>query len=308
MVLPPIQVKQQWGTHTLLFKFPAMTLQLKGLNRAQRDLLRDNYKRFIVEKLLPADEHCIECSVYQLPHAPIVAHEQLTRDGQYTPLQTRTPHGIELTGINFLSQIQVKSPYAPLTLGVANETELAQANVIENFLRVMTAYRTIQQSGLLLHSAGLVFDDRAFIFPGRSNAGKTTLTRKAYQYGARVLSDDINVLLPQEGGYRAYAVPFTGEFGRTLEHQGGQESYPVAGIILLEQGDGIRTAKVGKSNAVAALLAGCPFVNTAAEESALLFDAVINLVSHHPVVRLVSGRDDRIDEIMAAVKKELQAA
>ncbi|MCI5141705.1 MAG: hypothetical protein D3909_08250 [Candidatus Electrothrix sp. ATG1] len=308
-----MQVKKQWGTHSLLFKLPAMTIQLKGLSRAQRELLAADYRRFTTPPPQHADESCIECRVYQLPQALLASHEQLTWNGQYAPLQTRTPHGVELTGINFLAQIQQESPHIPLTLGVAEEKELAQSIVIENFLRVTTAYRAIQQGGLLLHSAGLVYEDeksekQAFIFPGRSNAGKTTLTRKAYQHGARVLSDDINVLLPHEEGYHAYAVPFTGEFGRTLEHKGGQESYPVAGIILLEQGEGIRTTKVKNAEAVAALLAGCPFVNTVAEESTLLFDAVLNLVSRLPVIRLVSGRDGKIDEIMAAVRKELNLA
>ena len=115
----------------------------------------------------------------------------MTWNGQYAPLQTRTPHGVELTGINFLAQIQQESPHIPLTLGVAEEKELAQSIVIENFLRVTTAYRAIQQGGLLLHSAGLVYEDeksekQAFIFPGRSNAGKTTLTERILFYTKRI--------------------------------------------------------------------------------------------------------------------------
>ena len=93
-----------------------------------------------------------------------------------------------------------------------------------------------------------------------------------------------------------------------MEHTGGQDSYPVAGIILLEQGEGVLTTKVKTSDAVATLLAGCPFVNTNVEESTALFDAVINLVTQLPVIRLVSSRDDKVDEIMAAVTKRLRPA
>ncbi len=186
-------------------------------------------------------------------------------------------------------------------LGVTEEHELAKTSVIENFLRILAAHCTLQQGGLILHSAGLVFDGQAYIFSGRSNAGKTTLTRKAYRYGARVLSDDINLLLPGKEGYKAHAVPFTGEFGRTLEHSGGQDSYPVAGIILLRQGEKLAVQSVTTADAVAGLLAGCPFVNTDTVESDRLFDAVISLVTALPVIRLVCTRDDDIEDIMAAV-------
>jgi hypothetical protein len=151
----------------------------------------------------------------------------------------------------------------------------------------------------------LVFDDSAYIFSGRSNAGKTTLTRKAYKQGAWVLSDDINLLLPDRDGYKAHAVPFTGEFGRTLDHEGGQASYPVKAIILLKQGEELTTEKVSASDAVATLLTGCPFVNTDAELSSSLFDAVINLVETLPVIRLTSSRDDSIENIMQAVQEQL---
>ncbi|MCG6863447.1 MAG: hypothetical protein LJE70_19625, partial [Chromatiaceae bacterium] len=136
-----------------------------------------------------------------------------------------------------------------------------------------------------------------------SNAGKTTLTRKAYQKGARVLSDDINLLLPEKNGYRAYAVPFSGEFGRTLNHQGGRDSYPVAGVVLLEQGERLETQAVKASEAVARLLVGCPFVNTDAEESAALFDVLTELVTRVPTIALRNRRDDGIEEIMNAVKR-----
>ena len=65
------KIKQQWGTHTLLFRFPTMTIQLNGLSWKQRGRLVDSYRRFITETPLPADEPCIKCCVYQLPHATV---------------------------------------------------------------------------------------------------------------------------------------------------------------------------------------------------------------------------------------------
>lgn len=295
---------QPWGTRSLRLKLPGVRVKLSGLSAAQLTSLEGHYPGFIGDAAQGWGKYDVECRAYRLKHPPAVSSSTLTLDGQYAPRQVRQLGGIDLTGINFEAYIGLKSSPVSASLGVAAEHELTQANVIENFLRVYAAHRVLELGGVVLHSAGLVFDGRAYLFVGRSNAGKTTLTRKAHKRGARVLSDDINLLLPNqgEGGYAAFAVPFTGEFGRTLDHQGGRESYPVVGVALLEQGDRLKTEAVRSSEAVARLLVGCPFVNTDAEESAALFDALTGLVAQVPAIRLACRCDDGVDEIMQAVK------
>lgn len=299
-----ISQRSAWGSHNLQFKLPMTTVQLAGLSSAQVAGLKASYPNFIAE-IEPGVEkkEGIFCQAYRLDNPPEVKLDILTLDGQYAPRSIRQEGGtIELTGINFKAQIGLGLDPEKSSLGVALEHELPLGNVIENFLRVYSAHRVLELGGVLLHSAGLVFEDQAYIFCGRSNAGKTTLTRKAFDAGARVLSDDINLVLPGKNGYRAHAVPFTGEFGRTLDHRGGKENYPVAGIVLLEQGDALATDTVTQSVAVARLLTGSPFVNTEAEESERLFDAVTGLVAQVPVIKLFSRRNDKIDTIMHAVK------
>jgi len=286
-----------------------MSVRLTGLSRAQHSELKENYPGFIAKTTRDIAGNGIECHVYRLNHPPAVLPGTLTLDGQYSPrIIRRQTSDIELTGINFKARVGLGVDPAPASLGVCREDELPQANVIENFLRVYTAYLALRTGGAMLHSAGLVFDGQAYIFSGRSNAGKTTLTRKAYDKDIRVLSDDINLVLPGKAGYMAHAIPFTGEFGRTLDHRGGKKAYPVAGIILLEQGDQLETRPISQSQAVAGLLTGCPFVNADAEESERLFDSVTGLVAHVPVIQLVSRRNDNFDTIMKAVRKEFNHA
>ena len=175
----------------------------------------------------------------------------------------------------------------------------------KTFYGYLTAHRALALGGAVLHSAGLVFDGRAYIFVGRSNVGKTTLTRKAYEAGATVLSDDINLVLPQAGGYRAFAVPFTGEFGRTVVHDETEASYPVAGIVLLEQAETLEARKIGRRQAVARLMVGCPFVNTDEHETNTLFDNLAAMVANLPVIRLQNRREDTISDIMDSVRGAL---
>jgi hypothetical protein len=226
----------------------------------------------------------------------------LTRDQQYAPLARRHGNSLELVGCNFHARLPLCAAAPPGALGVLNEEELAQPNVIENVLRVLSAHTALRLGGVILHSAGLVFDGRAYVFVGRSNVGKTTLTRKAHRCGARVLSDDINLVLPHAGGYRAHAVPFTGEFGRTLCHSGSLDPVPVAALILLEQGATLQALPIGPASAVARLLVGCPFVNTDRAVSALLLQTLSELAAGLPVFRLQARRDDGMGAVMASVR------
>lgn len=296
---------RSWGAATLAFRLPGCQLRLYGLSECQRDALLGTYPAFAGLDCPPVGPGVATCRVYRLPAPPGLPTETLIRDGQYAPRNTVRPGMLEITGTNFTARFGRGDRLGVASLGVAAEHELVQANVIENFLRVYAAHNVLRQGGVVLHSAGLVLDDRGFIFVGRSGAGKTTLTRKAHAAGAGVLSDDINLLLPGDDGYRAFAVPFTGEFGRTLSQAGLRESYPVAGLALLSQGERLMTRPVPPSRAVARLLVGCPFVNTDEDEAAALFDVLGGLVERVPVVDLSCRRDDGIDKIMTALHKAI---
>ena len=293
-----------WGHHSLLLNLPTGGVRFAGLSPAQLTSLNRCYARFTcTDTATPADT--IECLAVQLTSPLQIDPQALAADGLYTPLKVRCETGIELTGINFQAQIPVGSTPGQARLGVALEHEFAQPNVVENFLRVLAAHRGLELGGAVLHSAGLVFEGQAYIFAGRSNAGKTTLTRKAHSAGATVLSDDINLVLPQAGGYRAYAVPFTGEFGRTVDHDQTEASYPVAGIVLLEQAQRLAATQVSAANAVARLMVGCPFVNTDENETNTLFDNLAEMVAQLPVIQLQNRREDPISEIMTTVRGAL---
>ena len=294
-----------WGPGSVSLSLPDTRVRIRGLSAAQADSLRDTYARFLAETPQLADECGIDCLACRLDSAPDISTQELTRDGLYTPRIVRDSDALTVTGSEFEAQMNLGYSQSQSTLGVKNENELVSAPVIENFLRIFMAHRVLEKGGVLLHSAGLVIDGQAYIFVGRSNAGKTTMARKAHDCGALVLSDDINLLLPAADGYQAYAVPFTGEFGQTLDHRNTAESYPVAGIILLEQGDQLKTDCVKLSGAIAKLLVNCPFVNNDGKEMEALFYVLSTMASQLPLVSLHCRREDGIDEIMQSVRSRI---
>jgi hypothetical protein len=74
---------------------------------------------------------------------------------------------------------------------------------------------TLRQGGVLIHGAGIAFQDRSVVAVGPSGAGKTTLARLAWAHGgARLMSDEIVALFPDG---RVRATPFRSDQSLPIE-------------------------------------------------------------------------------------------
>jgi hypothetical protein len=100
----------------------------------------------------------------------------------------------------------------------------------------------------------------AYLFLGRSGAGKTTLSRLSEAAGRTVLSDDLNALLPAADGQalRVAKLPFTGDIG---DRRRGAPDFPLARLLRLEKGTADELRPLSRAGAAAQLLACAPFVN-----------------------------------------------
>jgi hypothetical protein len=107
--------------------------------------------------------------------------------------------------------------------GVRNEYAL------DSLLRIQLSWMLAQRTGFLLHAATVIRNDRAYVFTGRSGAGKSTVASLAHP--GTVLTDEISLLRYEDGVWRAYGTPFWGEFRAV----GANVSAPVAGIFRLLQ-------------------------------------------------------------------------
>ncbi len=78
---------------------------------------------------------------------------------------------------------------------------------IEQIIRIAAAIWVYQYGGLLLHGAGLVNDNKGYLFTGVSGAGKTTVCRVSKQ--ANILNDDLVGLIPENGEWQIWSTPFS---------------------------------------------------------------------------------------------------
>lgn len=163
----------------------------------------------------------------------------------------------------------------------------------DTMLRVVHSVLLARAGGLLLHASSAVRNGRAYVFFGRSGAGKSTIVGMAPP-DVTVLSEEISYVRRDAAGYVGCGTPFTGELNR----RGDNVEAPLAAAYLLVQGDTHRMEPLVPADALRALLqcvlcfAGDGGVTRDA------FAAACDLVERIPVRRLVFRRDPGVWDLV----------
>ncbi|HKI04881.1 MAG TPA: hypothetical protein VKK31_23075 [Thermoanaerobaculia bacterium] len=180
------------------------------------------------------------------------------RGWEYTLDMEHGPGSMRLAGLRLMARLD----WTPALAGGLWTSEAAGeewTSVFENWFRVLAAYRLLEESGVVLHSAGVTDGTSAWLLLGPSGAGKSTSSRLCLERGATVLSDDLNaVFLDAGGGARLARLPFTGDLAGL---PGGPAAYPLKAVLRLAQGTEDRLRPLTPAAALASLVAAAPFVN-----------------------------------------------
>jgi hypothetical protein len=145
-------------------------------------------------------------------------------------------------------------------LAVKNEYEM------DSLLRMYLSWELLSRTGFLLHAATIVRNGLAYVFAGRSGAGKSTVA--ALSPAGSVLTDEISLLRRENGTWRAYGTPFWGEFRAA----GSNTSAPVAGIFKLAQTRTNERQAMGKTQLLRVLLTNILFFSNAQEDHQRLLE------------------------------------
>jgi hypothetical protein len=151
---------------------------------------------------------------------------------------------------------------------------------LDAFVRVTWTLALLERRGLLLHAASLARGDRAFLFCGRSGAGKTTLARLSAD--AELLSDEVSCVRLTGAGPRAYGTPFFGDLGRP----GANRAVPLVAIYFLEHAERHTRESLARPRALARLLTTVLFFGRDATLARRVFDLAAALVETVPCFRL----------------------
>lgn len=161
---------------------------------------------------------------------------------------------------------------------------LVDATPVDTPLRLALACDLPSQGGLLVHGAGYADDRGAVVFLAPTRGGKTTTSRKLPE--ARVLSDDQVALRRVDGEWRAYALPFVGDFAKATVPR----EAPLKALVLLDKAEAVRCARVSEVRALARVM-NCVvrFVRGAGGEE--LLGLAADLVARTPVYSLALTLD-----------------
>ncbi len=296
----PGNIVQSWGNREILLEFAGTLFGFGGLNDVQVQLIEQRYGRVMREERTAQEAmDTLVCpGVLPVQDDPL----RYSENNLYTPLTRHDARGLEVEGFGFRARIELSPRFGGLLQGEDPEL-LARPIVFENYLRTVAAYSALLRQGLFLHSAGIVIDGRAWLFAGRSGAGKTTLSRLALEAGAAVLSDDANMVLPDMAGiYRAGPVPFAGELGDV--NRSARQNYPVAGLLWLEQDalPGIRTMPAALQ--LARTMACCPVVNVDSRRGSMLLENIAAFLKQVPMRELRFPRHVSFDTLRDLLEKD----
>jgi len=165
---------------------------------------------------------------------------------------------------------------------------------LDSLLRILLTMVLLPQRGFLLHAATVVRDGRAYVFTGRSGAGKSTVA--SLSPVGTVLTDEISLLRFTDGCWQAYGTPFWGEFRAA----GQNEHYPIAGVYTLVQSTEDRVETLAMKEMIRALLPCVLFFSSKLDANEQLLRLLLGFVGQVPCHRLHFRCDDGFWKVIAA--------
>ncbi|MEO1083145.1 MAG: hypothetical protein AAFY88_02780 [Acidobacteriota bacterium] len=285
-LFPARRFGDPWGEETLVIDFAGGPYRFTGLTTAQKSTLAERFGDMAGDGLPPGSPEAVPIPLFR---APAAEFKPVDLDGwSYTFDRRYLEHAVEIAGLDFMARVDWRpgllgALWTPLDGGPFFRSQ------VENFFRLLVAYRLLELGGVLFHSAGVVSGERSFLFLGPSGAGKTTISKLSLATGREVLSDDMNALCPPPDGgpVRLEKLPFAGDLGN---QPGKRRSFPLAAFCRLRQGEhGLKPLRAAES---VAFLVGCaPFINADPHRLDALTDNLLDLVRSLPAYELSFAKD-----------------
>jgi len=148
--------------------------------------------------------------------------------------------------------------------------------------QILLMYFLAQREGALIHAAGLCFNDRGYIFPGKSGAGKSTISRQLagldyYEF----LSDDRIIVRKIDKTFRAFGTPWPGEAGIALN-----KNVALSGIFFISQASFNKIEEIKPQKALERLLPVVSITWYDKEVMVKILDFCEDLISNVPLYEL----------------------
>lgn len=116
--------------------------------------------------------------------------------------------------------------------------------------QLLLMYILSRRDGIIIHAAGIIMNERGYIFAGKSGAGKSTISRLfAFRSGIEVLSDDRIVIRKIDDTFMAFGTPWPGEAGIAVNR-----GVKLSGIFFITQASYNRIEEIKPQKALENIL------------------------------------------------------
>lgn len=171
---------------------------------------------------------------------------------------------------------------------LASGTYEPELRSVENYVRAAVAWQAVSRGGALVHAASAVRGGRGYLFFGESGAGKSTLA--SVDTRGRVVSDDLSLLLPRDGGgLDLVGSPFRGTYEGGAPVQG---RFPLAAGFRLIQAAEAEVVDVPHIKVFGQLVGNLTFVAEAFGDRPDLFESIEKAFAGIPLRHLRFRKDD----------------
>jgi len=139
-------------------------------------------------------------------------------------------------------------------------------------------YLTVIHGDIMIHSSGVNYSGKGYLFTGVSGKGKSTMAGLWENAGARVIHDDRLILRKTGSSYKMYNTP-------VYKNEDPRES-PLSRVFIIEHGQENRIVPVRGAEAVSLIMANCIQHNWGHGNISGLIDSLTKLFDTIPAYRL----------------------
>ena len=270
-------------TRTVTLSFSSVSIRVQGMTRESADRMLEEWRPFVThttaEPFLSLEVAFVDGDVDPGPFRPKLM------SSIFEPEAAR----FSMDG----GEVQVDETgqaHVTLTRGLGHKEYFT----LMNLLRAALAWRLPQRGAALLHAAGIVVEQGAFLLVGSEGSGKSTWAALAERAGARVLSDDL--VLVDGGGVRLEALGSQFRSTHRADYRPGR--WPVSAILFPRHGESPAWSPCDGMLARARLAANLPFVSSALERDPRVAAVVERLATAVPCGELTFGLDAAFVELL----------
>lgn len=277
-----------WGDDAIALDLPGGPYRITGLDRGQRHLLEQHFGPLASADSAPAKGVAI--AVFRTPAGTFTnlapREYSLDIDSQHTAVRAAAP--------DFVGRMHwLPRPSGALWTSVGSAP--AVSGLVENFVRLLAAFRILDDGAALLHSAALANGDGVCLFPGHSCAGKSTVCALGRNRGWQPLGDDLNVLS------FAGDEPLVARFPRSADAADPVlPRAPLVAVCQLQQADTHEAeslTRITPGRALGLMLSCAPYVNLDPARCRRLEEILAAAALAVPAFCLSFARDSRLEPL-----------